>query len=177
MTSFHMTAAAGQQDGNKELTCFLSFADMADEDKGALNGEQPMQSLKDNLPEAGAASPAIASAVAAEGAAAPGSPRPATGKGGPLLEQFRAFAKFGDSKADGKAISLSQSDKWMKQVRMTLTMEIDFSVESSFLLNRRKSSTARKSPPQTREFTLRNSSTAFRNLFLLKDKKNIKARR
>lgn len=35
----------------------------------------------------------------------------------PFQEQFRAFAKFGDSKADGKQISLSQSDKWMKQVK------------------------------------------------------------
>lgn len=77
-----------------------------------LNGEQPMQSLKDDLPEV--------SGVAAA-AAVPASPRPASsGKGpSPLLEQFRAFAKFGDSKADGKAISLSQSDKWMKQVIIT----------------------------------------------------------
>lgn len=77
-----------------------------------LNGEQPMQSLKDELPQVGGG--------AAEGPApvAPASPRPASAatKSSPLLEQFRAFAKFGDSKADGKAISLSQSDKWMKQV-------------------------------------------------------------
>lgn len=32
-----------------------------------------------------------------------------------LKEQFRAFSKFGDVKSDGKLISLSQSDKWMKQ--------------------------------------------------------------
>lgn len=32
-----------------------------------------------------------------------------------LKEQFRAFSKFGDVKSDGKQISLSQSDKWMKQ--------------------------------------------------------------
>lgn len=74
-----------------------------------LNGEQPMQSLKDDLPEV--------SGVAA--AVVPASPRPASSKGpSPLLEQFRAFAKFGDSKADGKAISLSQSDKWMKQAKV-----------------------------------------------------------
>ncbi|CAG0881376.1 unnamed protein product [Darwinula stevensoni] len=36
--------------------------------------------------------------------------------GGPTLDsQFRAFSKFGDSKSDGKMITLSQSDKWMKQ--------------------------------------------------------------
>lgn len=32
-----------------------------------------------------------------------------------LKEQFRTFSKFGDVKSDGKLISLSQSDKWMKQ--------------------------------------------------------------
>lgn len=30
-------------------------------------------------------------------------------------EQFQAFSKFGDVKSDGKQITLSQSDKWMKQ--------------------------------------------------------------
>ncbi|XP_055324863.1 tubulin polymerization-promoting protein homolog [Sitodiplosis mosellana] len=33
-------------------------------------------------------------------------------------EQFGAFSKFGDSKSDGKFISLSQSDKWMKQANV-----------------------------------------------------------
>jgi hypothetical protein len=32
-----------------------------------------------------------------------------------LKEQFKAFSKFGDVKSDGKLITLSQSDKWMKQ--------------------------------------------------------------
>ncbi|KAF5303977.1 hypothetical protein FQA39_LY01762 [Lamprigera yunnana] len=31
---------------------------------------------------------------------------------------FRAFSKFGDSKSDGKHITLSQSDKWMKQAKV-----------------------------------------------------------
>lgn len=39
----------------------------------------------------------------------------ATTDGTKLKEQFRAFSKFGDVKSDGKQISLSQSDKWMKQ--------------------------------------------------------------
>lgn len=59
-----------------------------------LNGEQPLQSLKDELPDV------------------PASPSPSSGAKNSLAEMFRAFAKFGDSKADGKAISLSQSDKW-----------------------------------------------------------------
>lgn len=68
-----------------------------------LNGEQPLQSLKDELP--GMAAPAGSDSV-------PASPRPSGATKNPLGELFRAFAKFGDSKADGKAISLSQSDKW-----------------------------------------------------------------
>lgn len=34
---------------------------------------------------------------------------------GSFKEQFANFSKFGDSKSDGTAITLSQSDKWMKQ--------------------------------------------------------------
>lgn len=30
-------------------------------------------------------------------------------------DQFATFSKFGDTKSDGTSISLSQSDKWMKQ--------------------------------------------------------------
>jgi hypothetical protein len=75
-----------------------------------LNGEQPLQSLKDELPDVSA--PEAASAATTAEAAVPASPRPGTGAKNPLTELFRAFAKFGDSKADGKAISLSQSDKW-----------------------------------------------------------------
>jgi hypothetical protein len=73
-----------------------------------LNGEQPLQSLKDELPDVSVAAP-----VATTNAeSVPPSPRPGSGAKNPLTELFRAFAKFGDSKADGKAISLSQSDKW-----------------------------------------------------------------
>jgi hypothetical protein len=32
--------------------------------------------------------------------------------------QFKAFSKFGDSKSDGRLITLSQSDKWMKQSKV-----------------------------------------------------------
>lgn len=35
-----------------------------------------------------------------------------------LKEQFKAFSKFGDTKSDGKLITLSQSDKWMKQAKV-----------------------------------------------------------
>lgn len=33
-------------------------------------------------------------------------------------EIFKAFAKFGDPKSDGKQITLSNSDKWMKQAKV-----------------------------------------------------------
>ncbi|XP_015116999.1 TPPP family protein CG45057 [Diachasma alloeum] len=35
-----------------------------------------------------------------------------------LEEQFTAFSKFGDTKSDGKQVTLSQSDKWMKQAQV-----------------------------------------------------------
>ena len=35
-----------------------------------------------------------------------------------LDEQFILFSKFGDSKSDGKSITLAQSDKWMKQAKV-----------------------------------------------------------
>ena len=46
----------------------------------------------------------------------PASPSAATG--GTFLSSFKAFSKFGDSKSDGKLITLSQSDKWMKQAKV-----------------------------------------------------------
>ncbi|CAH1170354.1 unnamed protein product [Phaedon cochleariae] len=33
-------------------------------------------------------------------------------------ENFKIFAKFGDPKSDGKQITLSNSDKWMKQAKI-----------------------------------------------------------
>lgn len=33
-------------------------------------------------------------------------------------EQFKLFSKFGDTKSDGRLLSLSQSDKWMKQAKV-----------------------------------------------------------
>lgn len=47
------------------------------------------------------------------------SPLPANGEGGATFkDQFKAFCKFGDIKSDGKQITLSQSDKWMKQAKV-----------------------------------------------------------
>lgn len=82
---------------------------MADEAKSSLEVEQPLESVKEALVLT-AAGPG--DNHRSDQQTAPASPRPSTGKNGPLLGQFRAFAKFGDTKADGKTISLSQSDKW-----------------------------------------------------------------
>ncbi|XP_076263251.1 tubulin polymerization-promoting protein homolog [Rhynchophorus ferrugineus] len=35
-----------------------------------------------------------------------------------LEEQFKLFSKFGDPKSDGRQITLSNSDKWMKQAKV-----------------------------------------------------------
>ncbi|XP_054724978.1 tubulin polymerization-promoting protein homolog [Uloborus diversus] len=35
-----------------------------------------------------------------------------------FTDQFKLFAKFGDSKSTGEAITLSNSDKWMKQAKV-----------------------------------------------------------
>ncbi|XP_026285279.1 tubulin polymerization-promoting protein homolog isoform X2 [Frankliniella occidentalis] len=42
----------------------------------------------------------------------------AAGGSGSLEAQFEAFSKFGDSRSDGKTITLTQSDKWMKQAKL-----------------------------------------------------------
>lgn len=47
----------------------------------------------------------------------PGSTSPAPASGS-FIASFKAFSKFGDTKSDGKHITLSQSDKWMKQAKV-----------------------------------------------------------
>lgn len=64
---------------------------------------------------AAAALPAAATPVAATPAATTPGDAPKSAGGGKFKENFRAFSKFGDTKSDGKMITLSQSDKWMKQ--------------------------------------------------------------
>ncbi|CAK9795131.1 Tubulin polymerization-promoting protein homolog [Anthophora plagiata] len=43
---------------------------------------------------------------------------PSATQSGSFLSNFKAFSKFGDPKSDGKLITLSQSDKWMKQAKV-----------------------------------------------------------
>jgi len=40
------------------------------------------------------------------------------GEGVNIKDQFAAFSKFGDATSDGKQISLSNADKWMKQAKV-----------------------------------------------------------
>ncbi|ENN79779.1 tubulin polymerization-promoting protein homolog [Dendroctonus ponderosae] len=46
------------------------------------------------------------------------SERPSTPSSLTFTEQFKTFAKFGDPKSDGRQITLSNSDKWMKQAKV-----------------------------------------------------------
>jgi len=55
-------------------------------------------------------SPAPTMAVGGSGSGEPG--------GSSLKEQFTAFSKFGDATSDGKQITLSNADKWMKQAHV-----------------------------------------------------------
>jgi hypothetical protein len=49
----------------------------------------------------------------------PDTPATPPGKSAPSFKaQFQAFSKFGDTKSDGRQITLSQSDKWMKQAKV-----------------------------------------------------------
>lgn len=47
-----------------------------------------------------------------------GTPKSAPASNAAFKEQFKAFSKFGDTKSDGKHLTLSQSDKWMKQAKV-----------------------------------------------------------
>lgn len=48
----------------------------------------------------------------------PQPPTNGTTGSGTFEENFKVFAKFGDPKSDGKHITLSNSDKWMKQAKV-----------------------------------------------------------
>lgn len=47
-----------------------------------------------------------------------GDTAPAAGSSASFADTFKAFCKYGDTKSDGKLITLSQSDKWMKQAKV-----------------------------------------------------------
>lgn len=78
--------------------------------KTDAGGDAPKDAVKDAAPAPAANGTATPDAAAAAPAAAPPSAA--------FKEQFKAFSKFGDTKSDGKHITLSQSDKWMKQAKV-----------------------------------------------------------
>ncbi|XP_077290537.1 tubulin polymerization-promoting protein homolog [Arctopsyche grandis] len=45
-------------------------------------------------------------------------PSPTPAGGCTFKETFKTFSRFGEGKSDGKLITLSQSDKWMKQAKV-----------------------------------------------------------
>lgn len=49
------------------------------------------------------------------------SPAPNAGTAS-FKDQFKLFCKYGDVKSDGKLITLSQSDKWMKQAQVKINV-------------------------------------------------------
>ncbi len=75
--------------------------------------DAPKEAPKDAAKDAAPASNGTATPPPASAAPAASAPPSAAFK-----EQFKAFSKFGDTKSDGKHITLSQSDKWMKQAKV-----------------------------------------------------------
>ncbi|XP_047481761.1 G patch domain-containing protein 8-like [Penaeus chinensis] len=78
------------------------------------------EALAQEKEEAGRSTPASSGTATPEpprsqenGDDAQASPRPSS-----LREQFRNFSKFGDTKSDGRMLTLSQSDKWFKQAKV-----------------------------------------------------------
>lgn len=65
---------------------------------------------------------------ASNGSASVGPPKssssPAPESVASFKDQFKLFSKFGDVKSDGKFITLSQSDKWMKQAQVNIFLKI-----------------------------------------------------
>ncbi|XP_034249738.1 tubulin polymerization-promoting protein homolog [Thrips palmi] len=83
---------------------------MADsEPKPSAQGKAPSEAPKEAAKDA--------PKDAANGTATP-PPAASSPPSAAFKEQFKAFSKFGDTKSDGKAITLSQSDKWMKQAKV-----------------------------------------------------------
>lgn len=89
-------------------------------DKAAVEvGQMALESKPEPAKEpAAAAAVASGSDPAAKKEEANGTPKPAPVSNAAFREQFKAFSKFGDTKSDGKHLTLSQSDKWMKQAKV-----------------------------------------------------------
>lgn len=94
-------------------------------DKAAV---EVAQMALESKPEPAAKEPASPAASGSESAAKKETngttPKPAAPvSAAAFREQFKAFSKFGDTKSDGKHLTLSQSDKWMKQAKVNVLLE------------------------------------------------------
>lgn len=83
------------------------------------------EAVKEQVPVKEVAALSINSNSPANGTVKPpecSSPAPTSAESGSasFKDQFKLFSKFGDVKSDGKFITLSQSDKWMKQAQVYL---------------------------------------------------------
>ncbi|CAG4947611.1 unnamed protein product [Parnassius apollo] len=85
----------------------LLFAEMSEQSRAQDTVEQVTQNVKDVKLENGS------SPGAANGTPSKNEDNVITFK-----DAFKLFSKFGDPKSDGKLITLSQSDKWMKQAKV-----------------------------------------------------------
>lgn len=54
-----------------------------------------------------------------------------------LEQQFISYAKFGDPKADGKSITLSKSDRWLKQADILDDIKVTYT-ETGVIFSRFK---------------------------------------
>ncbi|XP_021698602.1 TPPP family protein CG45057 isoform X2 [Aedes aegypti] len=91
-------------------------------DRAAVEVAQMALESNEDATAAPAASKVTAEDAGGKGAAPKkeenGTPKAAPVSIAAFKEQFKAFSKFGDTKSDGKHLTLSQSDKWMKQAKV-----------------------------------------------------------
>ena len=88
------------------------------EDGGGEDHAKPESKPATPIPNANSNSTSNANTTPVSGASTPNTPATPPGKSPSFKAQFKAFSKFGDPKSDGKHLTLSQSDKWMKQAKV-----------------------------------------------------------
>lgn len=87
------------------------------DNKMAENGSNGTAAAATPVPSEGLSALKIDAGAEGTGSSGPASPGSPAGNGS-FPGSFKAFSKFGDPKSDGKQITLSQSDKWMKQAKV-----------------------------------------------------------
>ncbi|KAF7995368.1 hypothetical protein HCN44_006475 [Aphidius gifuensis] len=82
------------------------------ENTNEINGTS-VESVTNNV-----ANVKINDSTTTDSSSTPGSPATGASTVSSFAAAFKSFSKFGDIKSDGKHITLSQSDKWMKQAKV-----------------------------------------------------------